>query len=168
MGAGMSARAAPQSAIWVESVEVVDSWARRAKAGDDLIYAHGPDLPRIAGTLRVQQLVGRGIVHPYCRRADGGVDFIARLLRQVPPTRGDAFLGGDARAVLDYLRCNVRPGQSMPTGAAIAMDLGLRSEGQANNLLHRLKRLGLIDWRLASGRNHEPARRVLARMGAIA
>jgi len=160
----MSALLRPEAALWVVSADHVDRWARSAAAGDVLVYAHGADLPRLAGAVRVRELAVRGIVHPYWRRAENGeFDFLARLLKAAPPREARCWLGADARALLDYLREQCRVGDAMPTGAAIAMDLGLRGEGQANNLLHRLKRQGVIDWRLAGG-GPEPSRRVLARM----
>lgn len=153
-----------RAALWVISAADVDGWARRAPLGDILPYAHAETLPRMAGAVRVGQLADLGIVHPFWRRADGAFDFFARLLK-AQPLRPCVRLGGeDVRVLLDYLRAQCRVGEAMPTGATIAMDLGLLGEGQANNLLYRLRRLGVIDWRFTAGRGLEPSRRVLARM----
>ncbi|MDX3885571.1 MAG: hypothetical protein QHC65_14210 [Sphingomonas sp.] len=162
----MTALARPETAMWVVSAEAVDHWAREAEAGAVLTYAHGREFPRIAGAIRVGQLAGRGIVHPFFRRIGREFDFQARLLRR--PGRAGDGMRADACDLLRYLREQCRVGHAMPTGAAIAMDLGLRGETHANNLLHRLRRQGVIDWRLAGGRGLEPSRRVLARIEAAA
>lgn len=158
----------PKDSIWVLRAATVDSWARGAPVGAEIVYAHGPCLPRVGGAIRVSDMATRGIVHPFQRRAGDGHDYVARLLRPAWATRR-AYAGdvadARARAVMRWLGQHSRPGEPLPTGAAIAEGLGLDSKRHADRLLHRMRRAGLIDWQLAAAGLHEPQRRVLVRMG---
>ncbi|SNS53651.1 hypothetical protein SAMN06295912_108137 [Sphingomonas laterariae] len=160
----MSGRLRPDTALWVESESTIDAWAAEARRGDEIVYAHGPALPQMAAAIRVRQLAGRGIVHPFQRRDGREFDYVARLLRERPAPKHCRLIGSEGRAVVDYLRRHVRLGEAMPTGTAISIELGLRGDGHANNVLHRLRRCGVIDWQTAPGGCHQPARRVLTRM----
>lgn len=145
----------PAVESWTLTAEAVERWVKGAQTGEQLVYAHGPNLIDGAVAARVRELAAISEVLPRQRRAaDGSLDYfvIRNRVRVVrPPRQGPAaiVLGDHERAILMKLKEAARTGQRCPSDSALGFAVGLRPD-QAKWQLRKLTQKGLIKTRVVT------------------
>lgn len=139
-------RSAPSPALqWVLPRAEVESWLKRAQAGERLIYAHGPQLIRGETSLYVRDLALAGTVDPIQPRSpDGGFDFAIQKRNspspQPSPAKGEGELDEAAEVIYRVLARDAAFGRRAHSNRALAQIAGLATPEQAAWRLAKLAR----------------------------
>jgi hypothetical protein len=134
---------------WVRPRGDVERWMRTAKAGEKLLYAHGPDPARGETFSYVAALYRSGLVElVQPRSADRrGFDFIVQKRRaEAPGAAAGAAEEADPATdrILRALKRAANFGRKCPTDLELARIAGLSTRNQASWRVRELARIGKI------------------------
>lgn len=125
-------------------------WAKRARPGDEMIYASGPALGEHAAASQARAMRDSGLVELFQRRSGrpNCFDYCAQKLAQdaqraaAPAAGGPDHTRAQMKRLLDHLRRLAERGAACPSNADLAAELGLRrgerGRQRARYLLDRL------------------------------
>ncbi len=129
---------------------VLESWVRRAKPGEKIVYASGFAPPRMAAAFQLaRELAGVGLIDLHNpRREGGGFEWVARRRAasvEPPPAEQPALPDHIADKILNILAEAARRGTPCPTDAEFAEELELPNADAASYRIRKLVARGEIE-----------------------
>lgn len=136
---------------WTLTAEQVERWLKRARTGEDLVYAHGPTLIDGAAAALVRRLAATKEAVPWQRRVDDRTrDYLirrnrVRVVRDMPPE--PPRVNAEMLIVLVELQDAAAGRRRCPSDAGIAARTGLDVR-QVKYQMEKLRRDRLVETRI--------------------